>query len=176
MARAIAIGAVLVASLGAAAPPSAQPVRPAGEDDPLAGQIQASLREEPELSNNRIAVRVDRGVATLSGRVDSEREKSDAARVALASGVVGVDNRLEVGSAGARQAADGAVTDEIKSKLAAAGLSELGDVSVITDDGVVTLRGSVPDRDAETAIVEIARHVRGVTRIEDRLAVAPAAR
>jgi osmotically-inducible protein OsmY len=170
MARLGGMAAVLVAatSIGAGVPARAQPVRPAGEDQPLAAEIQSRLRADPELSNNRIAVRVDRGVATLSGKVDSEREKSDAAQVAR-------DNRLEVGgSAGARRAAaDGAVTAEIKGKLAAAGASEFGGVSVTTDDGVVTLRGSVPDRDGVTAALEIVRHAPGVAGIENELTVAP---
>ena len=169
MARLGGMAAVLVAatSIGAGVPARAQPVRPAGEDQPLAAEIQSRLRADPELSNNRIAVRVDRGVATLSGKVDSEREKSDAAQVARDSGVVG-------GSAGARRAAaDGAVTAEIKGKLAAAGASEFGGVSVTTDDGVVTLRGSVPDRDGVTAALEIVRHAPGVAGIENELTVAP---
>jgi osmotically-inducible protein OsmY len=61
-------------------------------------QIQLRLQKNPDLRNNAIAVAVNNGVATLTGTVDTLTEKSDAARLALVSGIVGVDNRLDVGS------------------------------------------------------------------------------
>lgn len=66
-------------------------------------QIQMRLQKNPDLRNNPIGVTVHNGVATLTGSVDTEAEKSDAARLALVSGIVGVDNCLDVASSGVRQ-------------------------------------------------------------------------
>src|SRR5262249_19396485 len=102
---------------GISGPAPAQALSALRQNQSVAAAIQARLHRNAELANNRIAVTVERGVATLTGKVDSEQEKSDAARTALGAGIVGVDNRLEVGGADARQAAaDGAVTAEIKGK------------------------------------------------------------
>jgi hyperosmotically inducible periplasmic protein len=49
------------------------------------------------------------------------------------------------------------------------------DISVTANNGVVTLRGSVPDADAREHAVELAREVDGVQRVDNELQVAPAA-
>ena len=72
-----------------------------GQAQQQVARIQRRLQENPDLRNNQIDVTVDNGVATLTGTVDTQTERSDAARLALVSGIVGVDNRLDVGSKGA---------------------------------------------------------------------------
>jgi hyperosmotically inducible periplasmic protein len=49
------------------------------------------------------------------------------------------------------------------------------DISVTSSNGVVTLRGSVPDADAREHAVALAREVDGVQRVDNELQVAPAA-
>jgi hyperosmotically inducible periplasmic protein len=49
------------------------------------------------------------------------------------------------------------------------------DISVTANNGVVTLRGSVPDAEAREHAVELAREVDGVQRVDNELQVAPAA-
>jgi hyperosmotically inducible periplasmic protein len=46
------------------------------------------------------------------------------------------------------------------------------DLTVETDDGVVTLRGEVPDEQIRQHVLTIARNTAGVERVEDRLSVA----
>ena len=81
--------------------------QPAGSEEAQqqVAQIQTRLQKNPDLRNMPITVAVRNGVATLTGTVDTPAEKSDAARLALVGGIVGVDNRLDVGSSVARQAA-----------------------------------------------------------------------
>jgi osmotically-inducible protein OsmY len=161
-------------AFGAGVPALAQPTPETDQDQRQAAQIQARLQKDPELQNNQIGVTVDRGVATLTGRVDTATEKSDAARLALVSGIVGVDNRLDVGSSGVKQTViDSATTAKIKGRLTEAGLQEFGDVSVTTNNGVVTLTGVVPSADAAAQVVRLVRHAEGVTRVENHLTVAP---
>jgi hyperosmotically inducible protein len=156
-----------------AGPVLAQPAGSAQAQQQVA-QIQTRLQKNPDLKNNSIAVTVNNGVATLTGTVDSETEKSDAARLALVSGIVGVDNRLDVGSKGVRQAvSDSGLTAKIKGKLMEDEMTRFSDVSVTTNNGVVTLTGSVPDQEASKQVFSIARSAQGVTHVENDLAIAP---
>ena len=47
-------------------------------------QILTKLRANPELANNRIEVQVDKGVATLKGKVPNQAHKARAERLARA--------------------------------------------------------------------------------------------
>jgi osmotically-inducible protein OsmY len=63
-------------------------------------EIQAEFHKTPDLKNDRIAVKVDDGIAVLEGTVDSEREKKEAQQCAHVDGILGVNNRLHVRGAG----------------------------------------------------------------------------
>lgn len=137
-------------------------------------RIQMRLQKNPDLKNNPIGVTVHDGVATLTGFVDTEIEKSDAARLALVSGITGVDNRLDVASSGVRQVvSDSGLTAKIKGKLVEDEMIRFSDVSVTTNNGVVTLTGSVPDEQALKEALSVARNAGGVTRVENDLTIAP---
>ena len=137
-------------------------------------QIQMRLQKNPDLKNNAIGVAVNDGVATLTGTVDTQAEKSDAARLALVGGIIGVDNRLDVGSKGVREAvSDSGLTAKIKGKLMEDEMTRFSDVSVTTNNGVVTLTGSVPDEQALKQVLSVARGSQGVTRVENDLTIAP---
>jgi len=69
-------------------------------DDKQEEQIRAKLQKAPVLQGNRIDVDVDDGIAVLEGTVDSAKEKKEAARLAHVDGILGVNNRLAVQSAG----------------------------------------------------------------------------
>jgi osmotically-inducible protein OsmY len=74
----------------------------------------------------------------------------------------------------ALQRTDGMITTSIQAKYFASSDVKAHRIDVDTNDGVVTLNGSV-DTDAErTSAEQIARGVEGVTRIENKLAVRPA--
>ena len=161
-------------SAGTAAPVLAQEAASARAHQQVA-QIQMRLQKNPDLRNNTINVTVDNGVATLTGTVDSQAEKSDAARLALVSGIIGVDNRLDVGSKGVRQAvSDSGLTAKIKGKLMEDEMTRFSGVSVTTNNGVVTLTGSVPDEQALKQVLRVANESEGVTRVENDLTIAPA--
>jgi len=139
-----------------------------------ASQIQARLQKDADLKNNRLEVTVDNGIATLKGTVDTDAEKARAAQLAMIKGVVGVQNQLDVGSAGVKQTfSDSAITAKIKAKLAENQLSTFTDVSVTTNNGVVTLTGSVPSEKGRQQVLEAARSADGVMRVENDLTVAP---
>jgi osmotically-inducible protein OsmY len=63
-------------------------------------QIHARLDQAPDLRNNFIDVKVYDGIAVLEGAVDSEKEKKEAQQLAHVDGILGVNNRLQVGNPG----------------------------------------------------------------------------
>jgi hyperosmotically inducible protein len=137
-------------------------------------QIQTRLQQNPNLKNNRIEVTVADGVATLKGLVDTQAEKAEAARLASVSGIVGIDNRLEVGGAGLDQAvSDSALTASIKERLEASEMTRFDGVAVTTTNGVVKLTGSVQSEQAMKKVVDIARDAEGVVRVENNLTISP---
>ena len=89
--KALAVGTTALV-LGGVSPA----VRADDADDKHEEQIEARLQSAPDLKNNRIDVDVDDGIAVLEGKVDSQQEKKEAARLAHVEGVLGVNNRLQV--------------------------------------------------------------------------------
>jgi osmotically-inducible protein OsmY len=132
----------------------------------------AKLRADPELADNAVQVNVAKGVATLKGTVDSEGEKSRAVSLAAVPGVTVVDDQLKVGSAGAKAVVtDSAVTTQIKTQFVANGTVRDADISVDTNNGVVTLSGTAPSEEARKLAVDMARNTHGVKRVEDKIKV-----
>ncbi len=161
-------------SLGAVATARAQQAPAVEQIRSPASQIQMRLQKDPNLQNNRIEVTVSNGVATLKGKVDTQAEKAEATRLASVSGIVGIDNRLEVGSASLDQAvSDSALTASIKEKLEASEMNRFDGVAVTTNNGVVTLTGSVQSEQAQKKVLDIVHDADGVTRVENNLTIAP---
>jgi hyperosmotically inducible periplasmic protein len=135
-------------------------------------QIIGKLRADPELANNKIEVHVAKGVATLKGKVDSQMEKSRAVTIAAVPGVQIVDDQLKVASEGTKAVVtDSAITTSLKAKFLADSTVRSADISVDTNNGVVTLSGTAPSQAAHTLAVEMARNTDGVKRVEDQIKV-----
>ena len=129
--------------------------------------------QDPALNPNPIDVTVANGVATLKGKVDTQGEEAQATRLASVSGIVGIDNRLEVGSASLDQAvSDSALTASIKEKLEANEMNRFDRVAVRTNDGVVTLTGSVPSDQAMKKVLDMVQETDGVIRVDNKLSIA----
>lgn len=174
IARKVGVVAALAAAL--ALPPRA-PARadePAGHELKTEKQIQANLQSDRDLANNHIDVRVSGDVATLKGVVDSEPERGRAVRLASVGGIRIVDDQLKVASADMKATvSDGAITTKIKAQFLANTDIRHADVSVSTNNGVVTLTGTVPTTELRMLAVDLARHTGGVVRVDDELRVAP---
>jgi hyperosmotically inducible periplasmic protein len=142
---------------------------PVGDDTSAATakQIIGKLRADPELANNKIEVHVDKGVATLKGKVDSQMEKSRAVTLAAVPGVKIVDDQLKVASEGAKAiVTDSAITTSLKAKFVADSTVRSADISVDTNNGVVTLSGTAPSQAAHTLAIDMARSTDGVRRVD----------
>jgi len=138
----------------------------------LAKEIRTKLRGDSDLKNNKIDVSVDNGVVTLRGTVDTADERAKADALANVNGVARVDDQLEVGSNGMRATlTDSVTTTKLKSEYLTDDTLRKGDIAVTTNNGVVTLSGTVPSEDARKRAVDIARGQDGVMRVEDKLTV-----
>jgi hyperosmotically inducible protein len=135
-------------------------------------KIQANLQGDRDLADNRIDVQVSDGVATLKGTVDSDVERSQAVRLASVAGIRVVDDQLKVESAGLKATVtDTAITTKIKGQLLANTDLRKANVSVGTNNGVVTLTGTVPSVEVRQLALDLARHTAGVFRVDDQMRV-----
>ena len=67
-------------------------------DDRIYDQVRMRLTTDPDVKGGALDVAVKDGVVTLKGRVDSEKGKDKAAKLAKkVKGVKDVDNELKVG-------------------------------------------------------------------------------
>jgi hyperosmotically inducible protein len=170
---------VIVAAIGftSAAPAWADPpVAPAASqpattrNEELERKVMANLLTDRELKNNHIDVVVEGATVTLKGKVDSDSERARAARLAQIEGITVVHDQLEVGSQGVEEAVtDAAITTKLRAQFLADETLRHANISVATNNGVVTLKGVVPTRAAHSKAVETAAHSRGVSRVEDLL-------
>jgi osmotically-inducible protein OsmY len=69
---------------------------------------------------------------------------------------------------------DSWITTKVNAKLAADPDTKMTDVSVQTDEGVVTLTGRVEDDKARRAALQLARNTEGVRSVRDLLEVGSA--
>jgi hyperosmotically inducible protein len=91
---------------------------------------------------------------------DTEQVREQAREVAVEAG-----DRL----------ADGWLATKIQAQFFADNDIRARDISVTADDGVVTLRGRVPDENAHTQAVQTARNTDGVLQLNDQITIGPPA-
>lgn len=132
---------------------------------PTDAQIEASinnaLRWDSQVDGSDIEVISDAGWVTLKGTVPSYWQKIRAEDIALSkSGVRDVTNELAV--VPTQTFADRRIADDIVGALERNVYVSAEDVDVKVSNGVVTLRGTVPDRRAHRAARNAARRTPGV--------------
>ncbi|MEO7791146.1 MAG: BON domain-containing protein [Vicinamibacterales bacterium] len=147
---------------------------------PKSPDVQADVRSALDnrgLKDISIGQDRDKGVITLSGKVPTEAQKTEAASIAqsLAQGQV-VANQLMVSPPGMEQdaaAIHDALDDGIDSNLKAM-MIRLGspdDVSYSVKSAVVTLTGTVASQDRRTALAKAATEVANVKQVVNELQV-----
>ncbi|MDQ3418742.1 MAG: BON domain-containing protein [Acidobacteriota bacterium] len=166
-------------------------------DDGVTTSVQARYYGDDQVRGRNVAVVTQAGVVTLRGQVESEAARQRA--VALAREVQGVkdvrdelsvrtaDTADRTGAGPAAAAERGAtgtagrddetitpgwITAQIQAQYFINPEVKPWNVDVTTgSDGVVTLEGQVEEAADRTEAVRIAREIKGVTRVEDRLRV-----
>jgi hyperosmotically inducible protein len=115
------------------------------------------------------------GIVKLQGAADSAAAKDLAGRLAMNThGVVSVNNKLVVNpqsikkSTAKRNTSDGWITTKVKSTFMYSSNVNSSDITVNTEDGIVTLTGKV-DSGAEQALaIELAQNIRGVKSVQSK--------
>lgn len=183
----VGTGTVLPATASAQVKtPTSTATRPT--DSSLADRIQFRLDTNATLKKYDVKVKVDDGIAMLSGQVATAAQKGEAARLAQVTGIRRVESDITV-----TPDADKTLTERSK-----AGLSKTGakiddawittkvkwffigedalkdsDINVDTQDKVVTLKGTVRTAAGKARAEALARETEGVTRVINDLTIGP---
>ncbi|HVZ86989.1 MAG TPA: BON domain-containing protein [Polyangia bacterium] len=142
-------------------------------DQALAQVVRDAMFYDPRLDSYDVTVRVSQGVATLTGRAPTLLAAS-AAR-ADAQGTVGVKKVIDGISIPAPPVhSDALLAQRIREAFARDPLTDLGNVRVQANAGLVRLFGPVAGQLAHTRALEVASAVPGVQALRDDIRIAPA--
>jgi hyperosmotically inducible protein len=155
-------------------------------DETLKDRIEYRLETSPLVRKYDVDVKVTGGVATLSGDVATQAQKTEAEKLARIDGVKRVDSTIAVDPDEDKTVADRIkngmtktgekITDAwitTKVKWFFMGEDELkgSNIDVDTKDNVVTLKGAVRSQAGRVKAVDLAKNTDGVKRVVDQLAV-----
>lgn len=144
-------------------------------DRDVAEKVEQEILFDPATPSNDIDVTTEGGIVTLSGTVDNLLAKQRAARIAeTVRGVRSVINLIEVKPSTSRTADQlrKSVEDELFYDTAADSYEI--DVSA-SDDGMVSLRGTVESWSERQLVELVAKGVSGVTGVMNAIVVNPPA-
>jgi len=155
-------------------------------DDTLKDRIAYRLETSPITKKYDVNVKVNAGIATLTGSVATAAQKAEAGRLASAPGVTKVDNQLKVdpdvdktlterAKSGMRRTGeaitDGWITTKVKWFYLGDDVLKGSNINVDTKDRVVTLNGTVPSAAARTRAMDLANDTDGVLKVVDNLKI-----
>jgi len=140
-------------------------------DSWLTAKTKIALYGDDRVKGGQVSVETVSGVVSLRGKVDSEDAKAAAASVAQAvEGVKSVRNDLEVVAPGDRKVIDVSdkdITSQVEARFSKT--TQLTEIDVRTDGGLVTLTGAAPSIGASARASELARGVPGVRAVRNEL-------
>ena len=139
-------------------------------DDEVAARAIDILKWQVGVPAERIKVKVEKGVVTLTGDVDWQFQKTEADHVVhKLSGVAGVLNQIRVASP--VHAIE--VKEKIEKALQRSAELEASRITVETEGGRVTLKGRVHAWFERDIAERAAWSAPGVTEVVDRLTIEP---
>jgi hyperosmotically inducible protein len=143
------------------------------DDGWITSKVTAKLTADPEVNVFEIDVDSTNGVVRLSGLVDTDVQRREAAKLAWRTeGVRDVINDIRLGEQTVGETIDDSwISSKVKAKLAADPDVNKFDIDVDVLERVVTLSGTVKNDYARRHAGEIARHTKGVTGVKNRLKV-----
>lgn len=142
-------------------------------DSRTTSAVQKSLESNENVNAGQVGVETREGVVYLTGVVQTEAARREAARVAWRmEGVDGVENELTVGERTVGgQIDDVMISSTVKSKLIASSEIRAGDIGVSSSQGVVTLIGRVSSQLIRSDAERIAGGTSGVSGVNNELLV-----
>ena len=171
---ALGLGIAPASNAGEAAAPQAKSEGPVAalSDTDITAKVKLHLTGLKSLRGSDIRVSTTDAVVTLQGTVMSPKAKFKAEEIALeVDGVKSVDDDLrtphssKTGAQTEHRVSDTWITAKVKSDIFADSVSKGFDVDVVTNHGVVVLRGSLANQDAIDHVKDIAGKVEGVKSV-----------
>jgi osmotically-inducible protein OsmY len=119
-----------------------RPVEPL-DDLEIAQNVRQALLWSPDVDRHQIVVSCHNGLVYLSGVVSSNYERFQAEDIAgRVRGVVTVENKLRVDQTW-RWKSDEEIKQDIEERFQRSPFIEVNDITIVVQDGVVTLTGAV---------------------------------
>ncbi|MBD3419316.1 MAG: BON domain-containing protein [Chitinivibrionales bacterium] len=152
----------------AGAPVVAQEAK-APADSAIISAIETEYQLDDVVNLNNINVACKDGIVTLTGTSDNLLSKERAARIAgIITGVRGVINRIEIAEV---NVLDTDLRKRVETALQLDPATELYEVDVSAQDGVITLSGAVTSWQEKQLCQSVAKNVGGVKEVENNLAI-----
>jgi hyperosmotically inducible periplasmic protein len=144
------------------------------KDSWITTKAKSSLIFDKRVAGRHVKVETYAGVITLRGKVSSAEERSAAEEIAGGTGgVTAVSNALQIVPDDQRkvvEAKDEGIEKTVKDRIDKdASLKDAG-ISVRSDNSVVTLIGTAPDRKSKAHASDVVRGVPGVRAVRNELA------
>jgi hyperosmotically inducible periplasmic protein len=155
-------------------------------DETLKERVAYRLETSAIVRTYDVKVKVDAGVATLSGTVATAAQKAEAAKIAKVDGITRVENTIDVDagvdktlgerlkggfSKTGEKISDGWITTKLNWFFVGEDLLKDSKIDVDTKDNVVTLKGTVASQAGRARAVELAKATEGVKSVVDQLVV-----
>jgi hyperosmotically inducible protein len=171
------LGAMAAACVALALPAHAD--KSAGnvvDDNTINASVKMKLVEAKEVPSTQVNVETYKGVVLLSGFVETPAQKDAAG--AAAKGVDGVKKvhnsvALHPKTSMGTKLDDTTITAKVKAALMDDADVKSGQINVETRGGIVQLAGFVKGEGMQKRALEIAKGVKGVTKVEDAMYVKP---
>jgi osmotically-inducible protein OsmY len=163
----LGIGAALVVGSGLT---SVWAARGPITDQMITDAVEDEIHHDPAISSAYVDIRTDDGIVTLSGLVHNLLAKTQATRIAeTVKGVRAVVNQLHVKAS--PTLSDDAIRKDIETALNLNPATDPLEVDVQVQTGVATLSGTIQSWQEKQAVGRVAKGVKGVVGVEDRLQV-----
>jgi hyperosmotically inducible periplasmic protein len=157
--------------------PHSDGVGAAVSDTAITAKVKSSFVGDDRLKGSHIKVVTTNGVVTLTGSAPTSDSKSAAEELAqTVKGVRSVDDQVSTPASGGtahravatteRVGSDSWITTKVKSEITNDSISKGFDVHVKTLNGVVMLRGTLPNKDAIDHVKDIAEKVEHVKSVD----------
>ena len=145
------------------------------DDSAITAKVKAALIADPVTKAHQIEVETFKGTVQLSGFVSTAQEKDKAGEIARGvKGVERVQNNISLTrtkeSAG-EYIDDSVITSKVKAALIADPVTKARQIEVETLKGTVQLSGFVNTTQEKEKASEIARGVKGVVDVQNKLIV-----
>jgi hyperosmotically inducible protein len=176
------VGALAATAPSGASTDSSASVGAAISDTAITTEVKGKIATDSRLKGSDIHMKTNNGVVTMTGTTTDSTAKDAAEELARnVSGVRSVNDQMTSSSseaaslrtkakhathATAEAITDTTITAKLKTRYATDGKAKGASVDVTTDNGIVSLSGSVVSQGQKNHVVAVAEHTKGVKQVD----------